>query len=170
MNNDKQKQGFIYSITNVRQILFIVNESLISKPTEVVISSLNAKTGFNVEAKLLNLTLRAWYHYKDENTELAVTEVENVFHIENIEKYINDGNELIFPSQLWVNIVGISISHTRALFTRSLSGTAFQNVILSIMDPYIAAKHFFPQSFPKEENTVKLKTKEDKPKTAKKKQ
>jgi hypothetical protein len=153
MANKIQDEEILYNINAIRQILFFINEPLISQGKDVV-SSINAKTGFNLESNLYNLTLRVLFHHNDDSRELAVTEVENVFFIQDLKKHLNEKDELVFPKILYVQLVGLAISHTRALFTQRLAGTALQNVLIAIMNPYEAAKSFFPKSF---ENEVKAK-------------
>lgn len=149
MTNHMQ-QDFKYAIRGVRLISFFANEDLIRKPEDTVFSSMNAKIGFNLERGFVKLALRAWYHYDNDNTELAAAEVDNIFSVENLERYIDENNELNLPPQIWVNIVGVSISHTRALFSHSLAGTGYQDVVLAIMNPVETARAFFPKAFPSE--------------------
>ncbi len=46
-----------------------------------------------------------------------------------------------------ITLVGLSVSHTRALFLKRLSGTALQENILPILNPAEMAKQFFPEMF-----------------------
>lgn len=148
MSNTNEEQDIFYSINYIKQIHFHIDESAISIDKGEILVQINAVTGFNLETNILRFVMRAWYYHKDDPAkEVASTEVENLFFIQNLKRFIRDDKTINFPGVLWVNIVGLSISHTRALFTKSLAGTALQNVMIPIMNPYDVAKLFYPEAF-----------------------
>ena len=104
---------------------------------------------FNVEKKTVILNARVFYHYEDAPPDkiLVDTTVQNVFEIEDLQKFIMDGNDLKFPQSLITTLVSLSISHTRALMTQRISGTVYQDNIMGIIDPEKLAQHFFPNMF-----------------------
>ncbi len=149
MSKDLKNPQIRISITHIKEISFFIMENLIATEDQAkeILVDFMGQTGFHSEKNLFNFTLKAWYHYKEDETKIAAIEVANIFFIENIKNFIDDKNEINFPASLWVTIVGLSISHTRALFSKSLSGTVLQNVIINITDPVKIAQQFFPKSF-----------------------
>lgn len=169
MSNEEKKPEVLLSINYIKEISFFVNEGRVINeqhlPTnerKEILVQMTAIIAFNLIENIVKFTPKAWYHYKDSpEAELASIEVENTFKIVDLKNFINKDNKIDFPSGTWVSIVSLSISHTRALFTKHLAGTALQMVMMPIMNPYDVAKQYFPESFEKiptesvEQNKVK---------------
>lgn len=148
--------NYSYSIRKVKDISFYVNEFLlIPDPNKIIKIELDKKFGVDLKKNLIDFTLISYLHYNDSRKEeiLAEIRVQNIFEVLPLNDFTRD-NGLFLPNNLIVAILSMSISHTRALFFRNLSGTVLQDIILPITNPSEVAKQFFPQMFPekKEEN------------------
>lgn len=153
------------AINYIKDVFFQISEPLIFKEkAEEILIQMSGHTGYNFEKNILKFTLRVWYHYKSSDTELAVIEVDNLFNVLDLKKFLTEDNKLNFPPAIWAHIVGLSISHARALFTKNLAGTSLQQVMIPITNPLDVVKEFFPESF---EDTNKEPIKEDKPRVKK---
>ena len=153
MSDLKQEEIEItYGIRRIKDIYFQVNEFLLDKenPSKKLKIELNQNFSVNNEHNLVNCTIGIYFHYQDtpQNIILAEIKVENVYFVNSL-KDITNKNERgdYLPPQLIVSLLGLSISHSRALFSKNLAGTAFQNVFLPISNPLHIAKHFFPEEF-----------------------
>lgn len=142
-NNDNT---YTYSIKRVKDILFFVNERLyIQDPQKPIKIGLGQTIGYNSDKNLVNFTLRIYLHYPDSPGEILVEiQVENIFEVVGLKAF-TDSNS--FPAEILISIISISLSHARALLSRNISGTVFQEFILPITNPLDVAVHFFPSLF-----------------------
>ena len=148
MSDFKKKPEFGLSIVSVRELSFFIKENLVvrEKQNEIIVQFIG-RTGFSIEHDFFNFTLKTWYHYADNETEIAQIEVENIFSIPNLKNFIGPNEEVNFPPQAWVTMVSLSISHSRSLFARNLAGTKLNNAIIAIVNPVDVTKEFFPHVF-----------------------
>lgn len=159
--NNNENNHVLYSVHYVKEVFFIIREHLIGTESgKEVLVQMIGQTGYNLEQNILNFSLKVWYHFRDEVDELAAIEVQNTFNIPNLAKYVNSDSKIQLPPLTWAQIIGISISHVRALFTKNLSGTALQSVIIPVMNPLEVAQQFFPESFEIEVKENKAETPE----------
>jgi len=146
--NNNSDQFIDIEIKYVRQVFFSVHENLISKEEEkAVFVGMSANIGNALDRDMLNFKLKSWYHYEDIEEKLAVIEVENIFVIKDLKRYKGEGKEIDFPARVWVTIVSLAISHTRALLTHNLGSTELQHVIIPLLNPEKIARDFYPKSF-----------------------
>lgn len=143
MSNDNNLTA-VFSVNYVKEIYFIIQENLIGiEPGKEVLVQMIGKTGYSIDQNILNFSLRTWFHFRDEQAQLAAIEVQNLFNVGDLKNFIGLDNKVNLPLSIWAQIVGISISHTHALFTKNLAGTALQKVMIPIMNPLEVAKNFF---------------------------
>ncbi len=72
-------------------------------------------------------------------------QLQNVFQIHELKKYITNDGKIDFPNQdVWVTIVGLSLSHSRAILSQQLAGTILQDSLLPILDAREVTANFFP--------------------------
>lgn len=152
------------AIRKIKVISFAINE-LAVKPgySELVKVEVGQRLGFGLDLNLVELTLRFYYHYPDDPAILTDISVQNIFEIPNLKKFVADKGLVILPGHLISTIVGLAISHTRALLTQNLSGTLLQETIISIVNPAEVAKHFFPYMFESENQPQELVAQESQP-------
>ncbi|HEY4287570.1 MAG TPA: hypothetical protein VGN00_10775 [Puia sp.] len=147
------------SVKRIKEFGFYLNETLYAekvaqnadKPLQVGTS---LQLSFTLDTNMVFLLIRVYYHFPNaEPTEILTDiHVQNVFEIEDLKRFQVAPSEIILPSDTITAIVGLSLSHTRALLAKNLSGTLLQENLMAVYDPSRLAKHFFPRMF--EENSV----------------
>jgi hypothetical protein len=138
-----------YSIKRIKDISFVINEHLFINDSQRVIKiELGHTLGFNIENNAVNFTIRLYFHYQDQPSDNILAEifVQNIFEVENLRNFLRPEG-IFLPTQILIAIVSMSISHGRALFTKNLAGTVFQEIMLPISNPVEITKHFYPKMF-----------------------
>jgi hypothetical protein len=131
------------SIKRVKLIYFLLNEHLYkSGPNNKIRFQLGFTMDLSPDEKLIRFVLNTFFNYEGSKEILTEIKVENVFAIADIDGYIKDG----FPEHVINLIIGLSISHSRALLAHQLSGSRFQNAMLPIGDAKEVTKHFFAEN------------------------
>lgn len=60
----------------------------------------------------------------------------NIFEVQNLKEYYNKKEKrLILPEIFEATIIGLSISHTRAMFVSRAAGTFLEHVYIPILNP-----------------------------------
>jgi|GEM_PF-6891375 len=73
---------------------------------------------------------------KEKEIELGHIQILNVFEIKNLNKYSDKKkNTLNLPPAIESTIIGISLSHTRAVFLTKCAGTFLQNAVMPLLNP-----------------------------------
>lgn len=73
---------------------------------------------------------------KEKKTELGNINILNIFEINNLNEFVNEKeNSLNLPDSFEASIIGISLSHTRAIFITKCAGTFLQNAVMPILNP-----------------------------------
>ncbi len=73
---------------------------------------------------------------KDKKIELGEIAISNIFEIKDLKSYLDEkGNSLNLPAPFEASIIGISLSHTRAIFITKCAGTFLQNAVIPILNP-----------------------------------
>lgn len=73
---------------------------------------------------------------KEKKTELGNINILNIFEINNLNEFVNEKeNSLNLPDSFEASIIGISLSHTRAIFVTKCAGTFLQNAVMPILNP-----------------------------------
>jgi hypothetical protein len=142
-------EGFLVRIVRIKDFGFLVYEFLhTNDPSKIITIRFQNRIGFTVDQNMVELSIRVFFFY-DDNPEnvLGEIQVQNVFEVPDLRKYLRPNNILILPPSIITAIVGVSISHTRSLFCKNLAGTLFQNVIIPIVDAQQISKEFFPYMF-----------------------
>ncbi|TDW97596.1 hypothetical protein [Dinghuibacter silviterrae] len=156
-----------FSIKRVRDTYFQVNESLfIPDASKSIAIEIGHQLGFNIDSNITKLEIKIYFHYLDQPQQiLADIQVENYYEIPQLASFRNKDGVILFPKELIIRIVDLSISHTRALFAKNLSGTLFQEMIIQEVNPEGFAEQFFSYMFDKDAvvaltNTTDNSTKE----------
>lgn len=135
-------------IKRIKEVSFQIREDLLLDSSKTIKIEIGQNLSFATDAGLVSLALRFYYHFVEEREPILVDfTVQNVFEIPNLKRFISEREELILPPATISNIVGLSISHSRALLAKQLSGTVLQEHLPYIVDPADVARHFFPRMF-----------------------
>lgn len=140
-----------YKILRVKDTSFSINEKVYnhSYTEERTQVRVNCELKHNVKFNYITFEIEPTYFYlHPDGAEdiFASTVVSNVFELSDVSQFVKD-EELILPSHLLVTLLGISISHTRALFSRNMEGTVYSRLILPLIDPMAFCRTIFPQMF-----------------------
>jgi hypothetical protein len=136
-------------IRKITEQNFFLNEYLIQDRSVAVQFEIGLQLSFTFETNSVYMTVRVYQHYPDTPADqiLADIQIQHVFEIPELYSYQGAPSQLILPRELIITIIGLSVSHTRALFLNRLAGTALQENILPILNPAELAKQFFPEMF-----------------------
>lgn len=149
MTNNQSRN--IFQPKSIKDVFFSVNENLINADREKELRlEITIQFGHNIENNLASFTITAFYQYtgaEKDSPKLAQIDVQNIFEVDNMIDFVIKDNVVSFPPFLIIQLVSLSISHTRALFFKNLSGTSLQAQIMSRTDPEDVARHFFPYMF-----------------------
>lgn len=106
---------------------------------------LKQRFGYNLDLNFVDLILNIEYVYEniDPNKSILSISIQNVFSVNNLKEFFKN-NELTLPEQIYISIVGMSISHSRAILSLKTSGSVFNQTLLPIMPSDKVAKAFFP--------------------------
>ncbi|HUZ60269.1 MAG TPA: hypothetical protein VMU83_15970 [Hanamia sp.] len=152
-------------IKRIKEMSFLINEPLFSLETHNKFKmEIGVFLSFAIEKNLVILLTRVFYHYEDAPPDQIMVDstVQNVFEIEDLKRFIVEGNGIKFPPSLITSLVSLSISHTRALMAQRIIGTVYQNNIMGIVNADELTRHFFPKMFNEEEKEPKKEDKKPK--------
>ncbi|MEP7143623.1 MAG: hypothetical protein ABI707_12165 [Ferruginibacter sp.] len=139
-----------FTILRIKTISFYVNEVSFQEGKDVKIE-MNQNFGVSLAAEVIEYRLRVYlFHLDNPSLRLSEIIVHNSYKIENIMDYFSN-DVLSLPSSLFISLLSMSISHSRALFCQNTAGTIYQDYILPIINPTDVAKVFYPNMFNKGE-------------------
>lgn len=136
-----------YRILRVKDTFFEVNEELYNPsylPGQTQVR-INCEIKYNIEANYVILALNAIYLYEIPGSEIIFANiiVQNVFEIKKIARFVKEA-DLILPRKVLIPLLGFSLSHTRALFSKNIDGTPFNGLVLPLIEPLALAVSLFP--------------------------
>lgn len=102
------------------------------------------KTGLNIPLNILEFTLKVSFKYQDSIEPCLQAEIQNLFEIKDLPKYI-EGTNINLPREALITIVSLSVSHSRALIANYTAGSAFSDTVLPIVDGVAMTTQFFPE-------------------------
>jgi hypothetical protein len=150
------KENITISVKRVKDIFFSINEQLfIPDPDKIVKIELGERLGFNLEGNLVNFILRIYFHYLNEPEILVDIQVQNLFEISNLKQFMNKEEIMILPPKLITSIIGMSVSHGRALLLKNTAGTKWEDIVPPVTNPEHVARFFYPYMF-NEESKISL--------------
>ena len=140
------------SVRRIKEISFFIDEPLIAKRLNGKEGLINFQIGlqlsFTADVNVVFLLSRIFCHLNDSPDEiLSEIQVQNIFEIAELKRFQTGPAELVLPEQLIMSMVGVSISHARALMAKNIIGTPLQENNLGLVNSYELARHFFPQMF-----------------------
>jgi len=141
MSNNKEISVEL-QIHRISQISFRMEEHLF-KTDEALGIRIDTKHDMDIDKNLFAITLRINFLYGSKQDEIVVqSEIQNIFLIKDLKKYVKD-NVLSMPDNAVITMMTLSISHARALMSKSMSGTLFNGILIPIADgSEVARKHF----------------------------
>jgi len=146
---EKEKDNLSYRILRVKDIGFNVNENFIlhDKQSSDIKISLSCELKIHTKSKIIVIEIFAFYYYQHEiGKQLASITVQNAFTVLNLEEY-DTNDRLLLPPNFLITIVSISLSHTRALFSKNIDGTVFNGIIMPLINPEEFTKSVLPEMF-----------------------
>lgn len=136
------------TVKRIKEQSFFINEFALGDATQVIKIEIGQNLSFAIDANLVNLTVRIYYHFLEEEDNILVDiSVQNLFEVPNLINFQISPTTIKLPIVTITNIVGLSISHTRAILATKLLGTPLQESLPVIVDPEDVARHFFPTMF-----------------------
>jgi len=88
------------------------------------------------ESILNSVILMKVFLDKEKKIELGNIQISNIFEIKNLKNFFDEKeNVLNLPPASEASIIGISLSHTRAIFITKCAGTFLQNAVMPILNP-----------------------------------
>jgi hypothetical protein len=141
-----------FRIKRIKEVIFYINENLfVDDPQRKVNIDLKPLLGHNVSDNSIVVIIRVFFHYEGvdplpENT-LVEIQVQNLYEFDELRSFINESNLVILPEQTIVELMALSISHTRALAAKAVAGTSYENFLLPAFDSDKAARLFFGYMF-----------------------
>ena len=149
------KAVFVTSFNIELKEEFVQKEEEFKAPFTNFIYEITCKNNAFVPQNIINLqTFVKIFLDPEKKIELGYIQLENVFEIKDLKLFFNDKeNKLNLPKQFQGILIGISLSHTRAMLISKCAGTFLQNAILPIMNP----SDFLPKEPKSEEQTKENK-------------
>ena len=133
-----------FAATGVKELSFFIRENFfIPGDNEMTVNYGNSLV-FNSDTNVLEFILRAEFNYKNHTTDtLFAIDVQNLFILPEMKKYINHEGKLKLPDWFLVDIVRISVGHTRALLAKHTNETVYNNILIPIVNANEMAAAFF---------------------------
>jgi len=149
MAKEENSELITFRILRVKDTAFTINENFYlndKSPTDIKVS-VNCELKTNIDVNLIIVEIFAFYYYDTlvEN-QLASIIVQTAFNITDLKNYETE-QRLKLPPHFLVTLVSISLSHTRALFSKNIDGTAFNGMIMPLINPEEFSKSIFPEIF-----------------------
>ncbi len=143
-------------IKRIKEQYFSINEPILTDISRLIKIEIGQNLGFAIEANLVSLTIRIYYHYpEDANNILAEISVQNIYEISDLYRFQISETEIKLPKQTITSILSVSISHTRSLLAKNLLGTVLHESLPALVNPEDIAMHFFPNMFETSEKIEK---------------
>jgi hypothetical protein len=92
--------------------------------------------GYLKESILNSMILMKVFLDKEKNIELGNINISNIFDVKSLGDFLNEKDNILYlPPAFEASIIGISLSHTRAIFITKCAGTFLQNAVMPILNP-----------------------------------
>lgn len=128
-------------ILNIKDIEFFVDETLDSVLQAEV--SIEQSLRIDIPTKTFEIILTV--SFLNNNYVFMRGKTSNTFEILEMDQLIpkDENDKIDLPEDTLAIILGLSLSHTRALMAKNGAGTKFSNILLPILDPKVVAKDLF---------------------------
>jgi len=133
------------AIAGIKELAFQIDEADVLPDMRHI--GINFEQGMNVlveEHKIeFNLTVRVFAQEETEKNLISIRTL-NTFYVKELKDFATDTENLFnFPDVLLITILGLSISHTRALLATRTQGTRFDSFYIPIVNPTDLANKLF---------------------------
>ncbi len=155
MNEVIEQHLFGYQIKKIKCLSFKINEDIeVNIPTLMV--NLNYRTTYKIEGSFFDFVLDVSFTPKDnDDAKCMEFSILNRFAVLDLAKYIDKETESFnFPPQVLVNMLSLSISHSRAIISQYTAGTKYEEVTIPITDAVPLAIQLFNLKLPVEPAVV----------------
>lgn len=132
------------AIRKIKEIEFFVNEDVnIEDPLKIHIG-FELTTNFSLSEKTVELVLSTQFSNRPSGVVFMKIKVSNVFLVMELEQFLNSELKTFsIPDNVMVTFLSLSISHSRALLSKSALGTKFSELYIPIVNPIEIAKQLF---------------------------
>jgi|GEM_PF-2084483 len=137
MNNGNAVQDqILISIRQIKDIDFFANQSIDLKPEESSILFEN-NINFNFKDDYIEFFLTVIYKEKQRQEEFLRYKCSTSFNVVDLGRFKSkeEGEKINFPEMALASMLGITLSHARALLAKNASGTKFAQFYLPIINP-----------------------------------
>ena len=129
-----------FGVRKIKTVAFFIEEKLYRSGEDDKLNHIfQHAIDINVEKELIIFTLRCFYSYSDlgDDFKLIDLHVATTFYIKNLESYLikkeNGLADFTITENVWATIVGLSVSHLRAMLSINVAGTIYQDFIIPII-------------------------------------
>lgn len=129
-------------ILEITDLGFSINRK--SKPSKVFSINFNVEFHFDAKENWIEFIVIPTYSNKDTNEVAFHGSVLTKFVVKDLLNFM-EGDLLKLPEGALVTLYSMAYTHTRAIMSKNLKGTLFQNQLLPIIDPDHMLKNLFPQ-------------------------
>jgi hypothetical protein len=138
------EEKFNLGIKKIKDIGFFIDETVgLPEPANLGIG-FELTTNVNLHDATIDLILQVIFKDNPNDKELMRIKTINSFFIPEITSFKQESAEQFkLPDILLVTILGLSVSHTRALLAKNTTGTRFADIYIPIVNPTELAKQLF---------------------------
>lgn len=138
------------AIKKIKEIEFFINEEIVDKKPEFI-NEVNIKFDLtpimNSEESTVELILTVIFSMGLTDEAFMKIKTSNIFHIPELEQFNNnDNNRFNIPENILVVLFSLSVSHTRALLSKSALGTKYAELYIPIINPSELLKQLLSNS------------------------
>jgi hypothetical protein len=147
MAKRKGIKPFQIAIKKVKQLSFGIDETAEVPAADDINVLIEQNLSFSTKDDILVLLLNITFSSKTSEKIWMNGIVQNVFTLKDMRRMVDPKKPdvLNIPDTLLTTILGISISHSRALLAQSAMGTIFQDIYIPLVNPELVAKELFNQ-------------------------
>lgn len=124
------------AISRIKEVEYFINESIELQPGAQVNINFQVTTNINLEESTVEMLLTAQFSEITEGFVLLKIKTSNVFSVIELVDFYKPESEIYdIPDNVMVSILGLSVSHTRALLAKNAQGTKFAGLYIPIVNP-----------------------------------
>ena len=141
------KPNVSISIKSIKELEYSIVSSKLDNKVLLTNSGFSVSTLFDIPSEVFELQLVFDILDSNKKNQIVHIKVANVFKVENLASFLVNSNKLNLPANVLATMLGLSISHTRALLARNTAGTPFGEFYIPIVNPNELAKRLFNKSY-----------------------
>ncbi|HSY62430.1 MAG TPA: hypothetical protein VK796_11160 [Cytophaga sp.] len=137
---DKQQSLFGFEVMRILDCGFSIEEAINPQPGNVLIGY-GMNFVFDVENSWVQYGIRADFKDNETKQSFMTGTVLTRFGIDNLSQFLDENDNVMFPEGSLEALFGIAFNHMRAILSKNVSGSKFQNIIV----PVIIPRDLFPE-------------------------